>query len=144
MKKAAIYFSLLLIIASACSKYEEGPAISLRSKEKRLCQKWDLETITKNGVDISYPGIRYQWEFHKNGDFTSYFLHDQWGDGHWVSNGQNNSQWKWANDKEDIEILDFYEDELWFDYQIKQLKYKEMIFERNDDNDLYRYVFKIE
>ncbi|MCK5775853.1 MAG: hypothetical protein KAH25_06750 [Bacteroidales bacterium] len=145
MKKLTIYLSLLLILSSACKKYEEGPLISLRSKEKRLCQKWDVETITKNGADISYPSIRYQWEFHENGDFTLDVLQDENGDGqHWISYGQKNSQWKWADDKESIEMLDLNENETWENYQIKQLKYKEMIFEINDGNDLWRYVLKIE
>ena len=49
MKKATIYLSLLLILATACKKYDEGPLISLRSKEKRLCQKWDIYEFTKDG-----------------------------------------------------------------------------------------------
>jgi hypothetical protein len=49
---------------ASCSKFEDGPAISLRSKENRLIGKWklikwtekgeDVTSINTNGEDITY------------------------------------------------------------------------------------------
>ena len=50
-----IKFTLLLTIIivaltfSECKKYEEGPRISFRSKEKRVEGEWDVSTFTING-----------------------------------------------------------------------------------------------
>lgn len=35
----------------SCSKYEEGPKISLRSKEARVINTWKVEKYYKNGED---------------------------------------------------------------------------------------------
>jgi hypothetical protein len=52
-KYSIIFLSLISIIVffSAC-KYEEGPFISLRSKEKRLIGLWELNELKIN--DVSY------------------------------------------------------------------------------------------
>jgi hypothetical protein len=140
MKKLTIYLSLLLIIASACKKYEEGPAISLRSKEKRLCQTWNLEEKTKNGeaIDISDP--KYKWEFHKDGNFTLYSMEQN--NGTWET---DESLWKWADNQETIAIEAINAHNYWIFYKIKKLKYKELILELTlEDGEVFEYTLKPE
>lgn len=64
MKKLTIYLSLLLIVATTCKKYEEGPAISLRSKENRLYQTWKGKEIYRNGEveEVSYNSLYMKLE----------------------------------------------------------------------------------
>ncbi|MEI6124600.1 MAG: hypothetical protein WCQ95_13360 [Bacteroidota bacterium] len=52
MKK---YLLALLLISSfyACNKYEDGPAISFRSAEKRLTGQWQVTTVLFNTTDLS-------------------------------------------------------------------------------------------
>ena len=38
MKKTVLFIMVAFIGMAACKKYEEGPFISLRSPEKRLCK----------------------------------------------------------------------------------------------------------
>jgi len=49
MKKTIFALAILLFLA-AC-KYEDGPLISLRSKEKRLTGTWKIENLTIDGID---------------------------------------------------------------------------------------------
>ena len=56
MKKKTTYFFLFLFIAGAfsyCNKYEEGHAISFRSKKCRLVNTWKTEFVSINGVNYS-------------------------------------------------------------------------------------------
>ena len=52
MKKHLITLAALLFLcAPACKKYDEGPALSLRSKKSRIANKWKVDKLFKNGVD---------------------------------------------------------------------------------------------
>lgn len=49
-----VLFSLIFIMLfaiSGCKKYEDGPLISLRTKEARLTGEWDVEYFSINGYD---------------------------------------------------------------------------------------------
>jgi len=53
MKKYSLLVAsiMMLVFVASCGKYEEGPAISLRSKKARLVNKWQLEKSYKNGQE---------------------------------------------------------------------------------------------
>jgi len=67
-------FALALILFSVfgCSKYEEGPCISFRSPESRLCgSKWGIVSVTKNNIDITNEVkvvFNYRLEFRAHSD----------------------------------------------------------------------------
>lgn len=48
-----IAFIILIAAFASCSKFEDGPAISFRSKENRLIGKWKLTKWTENGQDVT-------------------------------------------------------------------------------------------
>lgn len=50
MKKTACLLLIFLFGLTACRKYEDGPYISLTSKEKRVIGAW---STTINGVDLT-------------------------------------------------------------------------------------------
>lgn len=132
-------FIVLGVLLGACKKYDEGPAISLRSKEKRLCQTWKLTYWTDHGEEVDIGDSFYTWEFSKNGDLTVKIVNnccpDEAGDG-------NTTEWRWSDDKESIEALSFNDSEIWFTYQIKKLKYKELILEYTSSEHEYRSEFE--
>ncbi|MPM02552.1 hypothetical protein SDC9_48801 [bioreactor metagenome] len=46
--------ALIMFSVAGCGKYEDGPWISFRSPEKRLCgTKWEIESVKKNDIDIT-------------------------------------------------------------------------------------------
>jgi hypothetical protein len=50
MKKLLIILIALVTILSGC-RYKEGPLISFRSVEKRICGIWQVVEFTSDGVD---------------------------------------------------------------------------------------------
>ncbi len=66
----------LLLICSAvssCKKYEEGPALSLRTKKARMANNWKVDKFLVNGVDKTSDYrllvIRESLEFFRSGQF---------------------------------------------------------------------------
>lgn len=91
MKKYVIIFFLtLLILNFGCKKYEDGPIISLRTKNHRLEGKWNVSSYTINGVEqmnkynaydcslcsgfdylCNYSAIiKFEWDINENGKAT--------------------------------------------------------------------------
>ena len=52
MKNLLFILSLtLLLVASSCKKYEDGPSFSLRSKKERLSNNWKINKYFVGDVD---------------------------------------------------------------------------------------------
>jgi hypothetical protein len=49
----ALVAAVALLFMASCSKFEDGPAISFRSKENRLIGKWKLTKWTEKGADVT-------------------------------------------------------------------------------------------
>lgn len=66
------------LISTSCSKYDEGPLISFRSKTDRLCQTWKPKKILINGAEtiLTPDQQKTTIEFKKDGDLylTTYRL----------------------------------------------------------------------
>lgn len=68
---------LILIISAmfvACSKFEDGPAISFRSVYKRFTGEYRVTQITKNDTDLTdYWNQHYDltFDFHRNEDYRA-------------------------------------------------------------------------
>ena len=89
-------FSIILIISASltgCKKYEEGPALSLRSKTARVVNTWKVESYTINGVDItsSLTSINYTETYDKDGNYS-----------YNSSAGTSSGKWEFQSDKEQI------------------------------------------
>ena len=155
MKHLTVYFFISLLILSSCKKYDEGPAISLRSKEKRLCQEWKLDKVLQNGEVGSQDGDIVFWEFQKNGNLNT--IHQSMEGGSTVSYSMT-LQWRWSKDKEKIEItvdheakndLHTYASLIKYSHnidiismQIIKLKIDQLILEIEDDGNILRLEFK--
>ncbi len=156
MKKLSIYLVLVLIVFSGCKKYEEGPLISLRSKEKRLCQEWELKKIEYNGSAEALDDINnYYWDIDKNGTINVNVSYVDWGD------ETMEFKWEWIDNKEGIKIttdskkkgsVDIFhrlfknnsstnDDEV-IESIIMKLTYDEFIFEFDDFEDEARFEFE--
>jgi hypothetical protein len=66
---------ILLLIAgiffNSCKKYEDGPAISLKTKKMRLCRKWLLTEGTLDGNTLRFSDYMYtdEYEYKTNGKY---------------------------------------------------------------------------
>lgn len=73
MKKLIPVFLVLLITAS-CTKYEDGPMLSLRTRKARIINEWKISKYLEDGVDntATFNNTRpnYTVVFEKNGNYS--------------------------------------------------------------------------
>lgn len=102
---------LLLLMISACSKYEEGPAFSLRSKKSRMVNDWKLVSSDTNGQTYMNPTL-YLLKPKKDEKFD---MNIKYGDQIFSVKGT----WEFSNDKERLFLT--YENDNNFFYKIIKL-----------------------
>jgi hypothetical protein len=154
MKKTAIYLVLTLLVLTGCKKYEEGPAISLRSKEARLCREWKVEKLQLNGSEVAETEDWGIIEFIKGGDVKVTINDQEFGEIVYEA------QWRFANDKEFLEVSEYdYHDKTpnknipaylknifeseWTSYEILRLTSSELFLKYSFGQDYeYRFEYK--
>ncbi len=102
---------------SSCSKYEDGPKFSLRTKKARLTGEWEVVRI--GNETFPQDGYSVEMEFEKEGDFRYTYSYDSYSYSY-------NGTWEFSSDKEEVdiiidnnvetfEILRLKNDELWLE-----------------------------
>lgn len=149
MKKVfAIALTALFIggvTLTSCSKYEEGPKLTLLTKKMRFAGTWGLAAYLENGVDktadyrqfITSESFTYEKDGTWSGTMTT-------GLGTFTSSGT----WEFINDKEDVKITTTVSNgttlstpSLDTTHLIK-LKNKEMWAKEVDGSDTYEYHYE--
>jgi hypothetical protein len=62
-----------LMVMEGCKKYDEGPALSFRSRAERVANTWRVAKYLEGGVDMTNDQSQYpngDWTFEKKGDLT--------------------------------------------------------------------------
>lgn len=134
-----IYFLLLFaLVFVSCNKYEEGPAISFRSKTSRLANDWVIEKAFINDVEKTDSLPQFTITFEKSGDVTktAYF---QTATG--LDSVTKTGLWEFDNDAENVLILfadnfGVNESRIW---RIIKLTNDEFWFEEKDSMNLLEY-----
>lgn len=132
MKK--INFLLLSILIASflftgCSKYEEGPTISLLSKTTRMCGTWKVTKRQFNGSDVvlSAEELSASVEYKDNQTFT--VTSSTWG----IYNGT----WRFSSDKTKLIIkVDGQTEET--ESTIVRLTNSDLILEQTIGSDIFR------
>lgn len=113
---------IAVVLLAACSKYEEGPNLSLRSKKARVSNSWVIEYAYDLGdqVEVTEDYVGESWQFTKDGVFTEF------------ENGtlDNTGTWEFLSEKEQLSISKPGDVEI---YTITRLKEKEMWIINNDE-----------
>lgn len=144
MKKLTLILLAIVALVSACSKYEEGPGLSLLSKKARLAGTWKITDYIDNGqpviIDETDDLFYERLVFEKDGTGKSYYIG--------ASSGEQGSeqnpyvlQWEFENDNEDLRITDTYNESIII-YKIIRLANKEVILQYTDDEDTYRITLE--
>lgn len=105
----------------SCSKYDDNPAFSLRTKKSRLVGEWEVVRID-NQTPSQYfgPGYTYTFEFESDGDFEMGYSYSY---GSYSYSYSQAGEWEWEDGKEVIEIeVNSYI----MDYEIKKLTNNEL------------------
>lgn len=158
MKKTFLIFGisfLLMAFFNSCQKYDEGPWISFRSKEKRLLGSWQIEHYYLNGHDSSSYFTQYDSPLVQFDANRIYFTIQDFYTLNPKTSKWIDAEWNWANNDEYI-LMDFVEpghlENEWLNtgpfiigetvsWEIKKLKLKELILETTYSNVLYRMEF---
>ncbi len=124
MKPKILFLIIFPVILFSCGKYEDGPKISLLTKQSRLINKWKLTDTQKyieksqpvDNPDTTYPSISANYiEFEKHNVYST--PHDT-------------GQWEFYNDKLQI-IITLNQDKDTF--KILRLKNNELWLQANTD-----------
>jgi hypothetical protein len=122
------------MISYSCSKYDDGPFFSLRTKKGRLVGEWELDKVIQNGqtqsLDSDYDII---WEFERDGDFEQTLEYGSYSYGY-------NGDWEFDNNGEELEIeINEYGTQT---YEINRLTNNELWIEINDGGDKRELEFE--
>lgn len=125
-KKGMMICALVIIFNVSSCKYEDGPAISLRSKKNRLSGEWKAVKI-----DGETPDSDLTIEFDKEGDFSYSYEYSYYG---YTIPVKAEGTWEWGDKKESIEIELKYDGETEkLEWDVLRLTNKELWLE--DDGD---------
>jgi len=71
IKKIIISFTVVTLIVS-CTKYEDGPIFTFRSKDKRIAHSWEYTAIiyTETGISVTTNLPSIVMTFSKDGTYT--------------------------------------------------------------------------
>ncbi|PKR81416.1 hypothetical protein CW751_05000 [Brumimicrobium salinarum] len=114
----------------SCSKYEEGPKFSLRTKANRL--KGDWEVVRIGNQMFPSGGYSLEMSFEKGGDFSFNYSYGFYSYGYF-------GEWEFSSDKEDLRL--FFDNELQT-FEILRLTNKELWMESNISNEEWRLEAK--
>ena len=121
MKNKLFLFASLLVmtIVSSCSRYEEGPGLSLRSKDARLEGEWTIEEFagqaTSGDLTLSIK------------DDGTYTFSSSFGD--------DTGTWEWATLKTEVVFTNVLGDNT---VTVVRLANKEFWY-KDDSGDLYKW-----
>lgn len=121
----------ILLNFSSCSKYEDGPMFSLKTKKSRLTGA-DWEVVRMGETYMESPN-KIILDFDKDGDLkvTSTNSYYEYGDSY-TDTYTSLGEWEWEDGKESIEItIEGYVTE----WEILRLTSDELWFEDEDRNE---------
>ena len=127
-KTFIITFLASIFVLTGCTKYDDGPFFSFRTKTGRLEGEWKL--VKLNGSEIKSSDDQLYYEFDKEGKCI---VTHEYGDDSFSDEGT----WEWESSKEVIEIKMVFQGEVQsIDYTVFRLTYNELWVEDADNNEL--------
>jgi hypothetical protein len=118
----AILFTGMVFTLASCSKYEDGPGFSLRSKKQRLANTWEVEKAYDDSKDVTEYYDQFELQLFTDGDARLVALYVI---GDFSFEYETDGTWDLVNSGEDLE-LDFENNDADRTYQILRLKEDEL------------------
>ena len=123
-----LIFSIIGIsLTLSCQKYPEGPSFSLRSAQDRIAREWEIETIERNGQDISATFSEFSMKLQSSG--LANWSYTTAGntvarEGNWeLTDNARNVVFNWGADIEEMNILRLTAKELWMEKEADTVNY---------------------
>lgn len=129
MKRGFVYsVSLLLVLVAfaSCKKYDEGPNVSLLSKEDRVKGDWKVTSMTENDQDVMGSTTRIEYDFNDG----TYIYRREGG----LLPSTHSGTWVFTNNAESLTLTNtsgpINSSETW---KILRLTHNEMVLEQTED-----------
>jgi len=124
MKKNILISAIAVLFLSlvGCSKYEEGPALSLRTKTARVTNNWKVAQALENGSDVTPDYNKFELTMTKTGSASLSAEFTFFGTKYKYT---TNGKWVFVSNKEKLSF-DYDNDEADAVYTILKLKENEM------------------
>ncbi|MFO7790016.1 MAG: hypothetical protein R6V32_05535 [Bacteroidales bacterium] len=139
MSLSAVFLGFILVFSS-CSKYEEGPAISLKSKEARMAGTYTVDKVLKNGEEDSntmdlLSGVEFTFEKDGAGEMR-----------YTMGSVSYNTdlEWQFNDDKTELQVRTMEQEDEWSDWEtseIIKLTDTEVWTVEDEDDDQYEYHY---
>lgn len=137
--RSLAFFILIISLAGispSCSKYPDGPAISLRTKANRLVNDWILTSYLVNGVEIIDNQPETKMVIDKDGTYSRHNsvnilgqLQSVFEHGTWVFNGEKTSV-LFLKDEETLPV----------EYSIRELRANKLVIQYYDKTTNKTYL----
>lgn len=117
-----LYVIILVVFILGCTKYDNGPLITFRSKTKRICKTWVYESIVNTDLGITITSNLPDIEM----TFKS--------DGKYYENNGVYGEWKFKGEV-DLEIKKIYKQDsvVVQNYEISRLSNTELWLRKNNE-----------
>jgi len=120
---------------TSCKKGTDDPVISLKTRNDRITNTWELLKYEKNGTTQDLEGATYTYVIAKNGTLTRTVEGEIFG---FPTKTESSGTWSFMNDDEDIKI-DINNKAT--TYHIQRLATKELWLKEVVGNDTYTYYY---
>ncbi len=133
LQKHVLSLLAIALIASSCSKYEDGPSFSLLPKKERVTNNWEVEKAMEDGQDVTSSYEQYELDLRKDNSAT---LTARYEGGAGAVVFETDGTWEFQNNKSDLK-LDYENDEADETYIILRLAKDELwLLSKGDDVEL--------
>ena len=137
-------FNLILVLVLAmttavlpsCRKGSDDPAISFKSRSKRITNTWKLVKYEKNSTTQDLNGTIYEYSIYEDGKLKRTIEGSVFG---FPTRTVSEGTWTFQNDEEDVKIVIGSDTTL---YNIQRLATKEVWVKTTDGSDTYIYYFE--
>lgn len=122
MKTLSLLCLSLSLAFLSCKKYDDGPALSLKSKKARVANTWIIQQAYRDGEDVTEDYDEYTLRLDPDGNAELAALYSF---GNFSFEFETDGTWSFANNNEEL-VLNFEDDAADAQYQILKLKSDEM------------------
>lgn len=134
MFRLLVTFFAIICLLPYCTEYEEGPYFSLRSKEKKVCQNWNVESVTELQTGEIYTSMYRDWglEINTNNTYSKtivYLDNHTVEAGTWEFDGSKHIRFYYQGNGnpylKKYEILRLSKNEMWLRDDIEEIHYRQ-------------------
>ena len=125
------------VILGSCTKYADGPKFTLLTRKARITNEWILEKQTLNNSEIPLTS-EVNLTIEKDGTFSESTVVNALGQ---IQSTHRHGTWVFLEGQKQISITESTVGALPVNYEIRELKSKNLKLRRTINNNVYEWVY---